>query len=224
MSFVIQGAVKGVAAGIGLASEGISAQKAKKQQQKEQAQSASADPTQSERSISDDHALPPNESRPHDEIQDPLEEQWALDEAQYELSHPSHSPPGYRESDGIDPDSLAHDFAVEHRIQPSYTPSADAPPPTLPAPVLLPQRRPKNRKRGFIRAYAPCLNDFGIDQAMFLEFLDTADKSCAASPWLNTINLASIGTMFLPSATAIAVSVAIQLTTDAAIAIDGRRR
>jgi hypothetical protein len=40
-------------------------------------------------------------------------------------------------------------------------------------PVVLPQRRPKDRTRGFIRAYAPDLMNCGIDQAMFLDFLET---------------------------------------------------
>jgi hypothetical protein len=68
----------------------------------------------------------------------------------------------------------------------------------LRAPIHLPQRRPKSRKRGFIRAYAPDLAAFSIDQAMFFEFLDTAEKACQGAKWLNAINLASIGTMFMP--------------------------
>jgi hypothetical protein len=59
---------------------------------------------------------------------------------------------------------------------------------------------------------------------MFLEFLDTAEKACQASPWLNAINLASIATIFLPSVTGIAVSIAIQIATDLAIAVEGRRK
>jgi hypothetical protein len=96
--------------------------------------------------------------------------------------------------------------------------------PQLSAPVVLPQRRPKNRDRGFIRAYAPALNECGIDQDMFIDFLNTAEKACQASPWLNAINLAAIGTMWMPSVTGIAVSIAIQITTDIAIAVEGRRK
>ena len=59
---------------------------------------------------------------------------------------------------------------------------------------------------------------------MFSDFLDTAEKACQGARWLNAINLASIGTMFMPSATGIAVSIAIQITTDVAIAVDGARR
>lgn len=43
--------------------------------------------------------------------------------------------------------------------------------PKLPCPVILSQRRPRDKKRGFIRAYAPVLEECGIDQATFLDFL-----------------------------------------------------
>lgn len=41
----------------------------------------------------------------------------------------------------------------------------------LPCPVIIPQRRPRTKSRGFVRAYAPVLDDCGIDQDAFLEFL-----------------------------------------------------
>ncbi|KAJ5998107.1 hypothetical protein N7499_005514 [Penicillium canescens] len=125
--------------------------------------------------------------------------------------------------EAVDEASLAHRFASEYP-PPAYSPTDDTPVPQLPAPILLPQRRPKNRKRGFVHAYAPDLADFGIDQPMFSDFLNTAEKACQGARWLNAINLASIGTMFMPSATGIAVSIAIQIATDVAIAVDGARR
>lgn len=42
----------------------------------------------------------------------------------------------------------------------------------LPCPVVIPQRRPGSKFRGFVRAYAPDLADSGISQDMFLEFLE----------------------------------------------------
>jgi hypothetical protein len=59
---------------------------------------------------------------------------------------------------------------------------------------------------------------------MFIDFLNTAEKACQGSPWLNAINLASIGTMWMPTVTGIAVSIAIQIATDVALAVDGRRK
>lgn len=57
----------------------------------------------------------------------------------------------------------------------------------LPCPVIIPQRRPRKRDRGFARAYAPVLADCGISQDVFLEFLEDLDKvhtvrSIASSP------------------------------------------
>jgi len=42
----------------------------------------------------------------------------------------------------------------------------------LPLPVIIPQRRPQNKSRGWARAYAPALMGSGIDEATFLDFLD----------------------------------------------------
>ena len=57
---------------------------------------------------------------------------------------------------------------VERHPPPSYSPVAGK----LEMPVILPQRRPKNKERGFVRAYAPMLQTCGMDQREFLDFLD----------------------------------------------------
>lgn len=226
MAYVGRKAFQGIAAGIGLVSEGISAHKAKKQTQ--QAQTAEGE-TDTDHNGSPLQGSQEEGVYPHERTAvDSLEEQWNLDEAQTELAHPSEdhaNTPDQRDPpEDIDEAGLAHQFAQEHPAPTPYTPTEGAPIPRLSAPVVLPQRRPKNRERGFIRAYAQDLNEFGIDEAMFLEFLDTAEKACQGAKWLNAINLASIGTMFMPSVSAIAVSIAIQITTQMAIAVDGRRR
>jgi hypothetical protein len=41
----------------------------------------------------------------------------------------------------------------------------------IPCPVIIPQRRPRQKERGFVRAYAPVLADCGISQDVFLMFL-----------------------------------------------------
>jgi hypothetical protein len=48
--------------------------------------------------------------------------------------------------------------------------------PRLINPVIIPQRRPHDKTRGFIRAYAPVLQDFGIAPATFLAFLKEFHK------------------------------------------------
>ncbi|KAJ5286614.1 hypothetical protein N7478_002300 [Penicillium angulare] len=226
-----QKAFQGIAAGIGLISESITAHKAKKDNQTPASPSEDI-PTQSISPGADEdlpHELPAHENEIFELPATALEEQWALDEAQEELLHTSepstNTPPVYTEIDeNADQPNLAHQFASSHPAPPAYDSLENAPRPKLSIPVVLPQRRPKTRDRGFIRAYSPVLEECGIDQTMFLDFLNTAEKSCQATPWLHTINLASIGTMWMPSVTGIAVSIAIQITTDIAIVADGRRR
>ena len=47
----------------------------------------------------------------------------------------------------------------------------------LSCPVIIPQRRPGTKNRGFARAYAPAMADCGIDQETFLTFLKNFHKS-----------------------------------------------
>ena len=51
----------------------------------------------------------------------------------------------------------------------------------LAAPVVLPERRPGHRTRGFVRAYSPALFPCGIDQTMWMEFLDVFDLAVKVS-------------------------------------------
>lgn len=207
--FLRRKVIKGVASGVGLASESITAYKTGRKSQ-------NGSPTEERSPESSTTALNPPQAGGR-VMEDHHEEEWELDEAQDQLGHHD-SPPGYTPSQDVD--QLAYAFLETHPE--SY--SAPARHPTLPYPVILPQRRPRSRKRGFIRAYAPVLDDFGIDQAMFIDFLETSNKACQASGWIGAINLASIGTMFMPSAIGMAVSVAIQIGTDVAIAAENRRK
>lgn len=90
-------------------------------------------------------------------------------------------------------------------------------------PVILPQRRPKMRQRGFIRAYAPALLDCGIDQPTFMAFLDELDKSTAWSPLLDLINLATLATIAIPGGIGNAVALPIQLATGIYKELQGRK-
>lgn len=93
-----------------------------------------------------------------------------------------------------------------------------------PLTVVLPQRRPGARARGFIRAYAPVLENCGIDQKMWLEFLDTFQKSSAANPWFNAINMAQFAGLALPYPIGLAVGYAISQFATAAIELQSRER
>ncbi|ETS78834.1 hypothetical protein PFICI_08687 [Pestalotiopsis fici W106-1] len=72
----------------------------------------------------------------------------------------------------------------------------------LPRVVILPQRRPKQRRRGFVRAYAPDLMHCGIDQATFLDFIDGLNKAVSSSPLADTFNLSGAAVGAVPASVA----------------------
>ncbi|KAH6676892.1 hypothetical protein F5X68DRAFT_264124 [Plectosphaerella plurivora] len=91
--------------------------------------------------------------------------------------------------------NLAEDFIARHPFDPT---PAETPHDPIPLPVVLVQRRPKTRARGFVRAYAPSLGAAGVDQDTFIDFIDTFNKALEPDPWLNAINLADLATMAAP--------------------------
>lgn len=78
-------------------------------------------------------------------------------------------------------------------------------------PVVIPQRRPGNKSRGFVEAYAPALEPFGIQQDEFISFVRATNKAVQASKWLTAIQLAAMGTSFVPNSIAMGASVAVQV-------------
>lgn len=95
----------------------------------------------------------------------------------------------------------------------------------LPYPVILPQRRPNDKSRGFVRAYAPDLGRYkGIEEATFLNFLKEFHKASQASGWFTVINIAALGAGFAPGAIAFAVTTSVQLASTAAAEAHRRYR
>jgi len=94
----------------------------------------------------------------------------------------------------------------------------------LDLPVILPQRRPKERSRGFVRAYAPLLANVGIDQEMWLKFLNDFEQSTQATGWIKTINLASLAGQAVPEPFSILVSMAVKETIRIAREIDSQQK
>ncbi|GKU17249.1 unnamed protein product, partial [Fusarium langsethiae] len=138
---------------------------------------------------------------------DTTERQWELDDTQTELLSNPNGEPSSSQTAQNDTD-LATIFIREHGL---------TNPPTgqrLEMPVILAQRRPKNRSRGFVRGYAPILEDVGISQETWLDFLDKFDAASMASPWIQVINFAEIGGLFVPFAPSIAISAAVYLTIE----------
>jgi hypothetical protein len=139
--------------------------------------------------------------------EDGTDYEWDLDDAQEELS----------EDRSEDNKKLLADA-----LQPEPT-ASEVPRGRLQYPVILPQRRPKRRHRGFIRAYAPDLLACGIDQPTFMAFLDELDKSTAWSPLADIINLSTLATFAIPGGIGAAVSVPIQLATGIYKELQGRK-
>ena len=134
---------------------------------------------------------------------------WALDDAQTEL--------GEDESEIVPRYESADAFISTHPI-----PEGAAHLGRLPLPVVLPQRRPKARARGFVRAYAPVLENAGIDQKTWLSFLDLFQKSSAANPLLDAINLAAFAGFAVPHFGGAALGIIIGQMVNLAKEFDAR--
>ncbi|KAL7796735.1 hypothetical protein V8C37DRAFT_371306 [Trichoderma ceciliae] len=238
------GIVRGVAAGIGLASESYHNRQEKKKAQ----EAASATAGESSRAVHNDDTQPqdlsqelPDEkrhgsyendgddssesdehgSRVHadPETSRDLEEvTWQLDAAQAELE----PPPDYAAvmDQDIDVHAMAEGFVRSHTLSPNQQIQHHK----LPMPVILPQRRPGARARGFIHAYAPMLQSVGIDQTTFIDFIEELNKATAPSPWIHAINVAAIAVQHVPEPITIAVSIAAQIATQVSLQAHSRSK
>jgi hypothetical protein len=95
---------------------------------------------------------------------------------------------------------------------------------SLPCPVILPQRRPHKRARGFVRAYAPVLADTGIDQDTFLKFLKNLHKSSQASPIFKIIGISAGIAGLTPSIIAMVVCTSVEVAARAGAEVQRRYR
>jgi hypothetical protein len=93
---------------------------------------------------------------------------------------------------------LVDEFMMSHS-SPPYCKNAITG--NLPCPVIIPQRRPRDWKRGFMRAYAPVLADCSISQDTFLDFLKTFHAINKNLPWLHVINAAASQMVPIPVVT-----------------------
>lgn len=94
----------------------------------------------------------------------------------------------------------------------------------LPCPVVLPQRRPHQKSRGFVRAYAPVLYEAGIPQEAWIGFLNDWDESSKASPWIDVVFLAANIAGFVPDPIAMAVTTAVAFAAGTARELQMRHR
>jgi hypothetical protein len=110
------------------------------------------------------------------------------DEAAWELDEMAERvmPPSYEEAtaspDG--PDAKSKEDELIRRMVAMAGPLPE-PVGHIPCPVILPQRRPRKKDRGFVRAYAPVLEGCGIGQDVFLRFLADWEKSSKVRDYSN---------------------------------------
>lgn len=143
------------------------------------------------------------------------EEAWQLDDLAA-----STEPPSYEDSTNpsTDSDLLIHDLATSHQTNPLL------PNTPLPLPVIIPQRRPRNKSRGFVRAYSPVLENVGIDQATFLRFLKTFHSASQANPIFTAVTVAAQIAGLVPDPIVMAVTISVQVAAGIGKELDSRRK
>jgi hypothetical protein len=104
------------------------------------------------------------------------------DEAEWELDEMAERvrPPKYEESETLSTGSLEGDRMMrEEQMIRGLVQMAGPPQPVqkLTCPVIIPQRRPRKKQYGFVRAYSPVLADCGVSQELFLQFLVDWEKT-----------------------------------------------
>lgn len=152
------------------------------------------------------------------------EEDWELDELE---RNESTGLPSYEEIEKYygNTDELVRDVLSKGALgatSPTQQPFVRQP---LPCPVIIPQRRPRNKTRGFVRAYAPLLGECsGIDQETFLSFLENFYKSSQASPVFGVIELSAAIAGLAPEPIIMAVTIAVQIGARAGAEVQARQR
>lgn len=145
------------------------------------------------------------------------EQDWALDEAA--------APPSYEQSEAEKSRSASLGTLI-HEVVPDYHSSLpnSAVTARLPYPVIIPQRRPGTKTRGFVHAYAPDLASCGIDQDTYVRFIQNFHKASQASPIFNILVISANIAGLVPSAIAMAVSISVQVAARTGQEIQGRYR
>ncbi|KAH6612756.1 hypothetical protein C7974DRAFT_84842 [Boeremia exigua] len=117
---------------------------------------------------------------------------------------------------------LAAAFLGRHPI-PNTTPSQVSI--KLATPILIPQRRPNTRARGFTPAFAPILSSYDISQTTFLDFIITLNTSLEPNPYLNAINLAGFAGEASPEPIiSLMVGIGVEVVTDAIMEAQSRAK
>lgn len=140
--------------------------------------------------LNDENHAPTQEREIHEEEDDEDsdtdsegdEANGALDEAAEEVATPEAEDPKLKYGVLAQPTIESFSAVVKAKCTPLNLPTNP-----LQRPLIIPQRRPGARNRGFIHAYAPDLAEKGISQEAFLSFIQTFHAAAQASPLLNVV-------------------------------------
>ena len=149
------------------------------------------------------------------------EEAWALDDAGIALGEDKAKKEQPKKKLGYDAQESIESLAT--RII-AHCPPPPTPLPRLEQPVILPERRPGNRQRGFVHAYAPILAGNGIDEQTFLSFLEIFGAATHSSPVLKVVQLGATAAGFVPEPTAQITSTVVSIAVGAAQELQRRQR
>ncbi|MCJ1435820.1 hypothetical protein MMC27_005196 [Xylographa pallens] len=202
--------VKSVGAGIGLATEAYAARKSSSASNT----AVSQQNTTASCSSANEHDGEHEEDLPRTEDD---EVDWDLDDAVGEQEG----------AEAEDKETGKTTMSVDHLVQifvKQHPPPAELGPYELPCPVILPQRRPRDKSRGFVRAYAPVLSDCGIDEVTFMQFLKAFHQASKASPVFTVINIAANVVGNVPSVAAMVTSISVMVVVGVAKEIQSRAR
>ena len=147
------------------------------------------------------------------------EANWALDEAAEEVATPKAEDPKLKYGVLAQPTIESFSAVVMAKCPPLHHPTNP-----LQRPVIIPQRRPGARDRGFIHAYAPDLADKGISQEAFLSFIQNFHLASQASPLLNVVFVSAGVVGLVPEPITTITSTVIQFAAGAAIYLQATQR
>jgi hypothetical protein len=82
--------------------------------------------------------------------------------------------------------------------------------PTLNGRIVIPQRRPGSKERGFLLAYPPALSAYGISHDTFLDFIQGCNKAVQGHAALTAVGVAGFGVGLAPEPITMLVGAAVQ--------------
>lgn len=121
----------------------------------------------------------------YEEDEDSVQEEedeadWARDETQAQLDVDHTPQQDLKEPSSVD--KFVHKHCAAFPRNPAHSSRR------LEVPVIIPQRRPETRERGFVRAYAPILEDCDVPQDAFLHFTDGFSAVVREQKWFWALN------------------------------------